>query len=75
MRVTGNMRIDAIAGPVLASADRITGNLQVVGNRGGVPLNANTMGGVMQCQKNLPAPTGSGNVVTLKKDQSRGSDR
>jgi hypothetical protein len=72
MNVTGNMQIDAMAGPVLASANRITGNMQVIGNRGGATLNANTMGGVMQCKENLPAPTGSGNVATLKEDQCLG---
>lgn len=72
LSVTGNLQIDAMVGPALAAANRITGNLQAVGNRGGVTLDANTMGGVMQCKENLPAPTGSGNVATLKEDQCLG---
>jgi hypothetical protein len=69
MSVTGDMQIDAMAGRASASGNRVTGNLQVIGNLGGVALNSNTMGGVMQCKENLPAPTGSGNVATLKEDQ------
>jgi hypothetical protein len=69
MAVTGDMQIDAMTGPASASGNRITGNIQVVGNLGGVTLNSNRAGGVMQCKENLPAPTGSGNVATLKEDQ------
>ena len=69
MAVTGDLQIDAMAGPVSASGNRITGNLQVVANLGGVALNSNRVGGVMQCKENLPAPSGSGNVATLKEDQ------
>jgi hypothetical protein len=72
MSVTGDMQINAMAGLATASGNRITGNMQVVGNRGGVALTSNTMGGVMQCKENLPAPTGSGNVATLKEDQCLG---
>jgi hypothetical protein len=69
--ITGDLQIDAMAGPVVASANRVTGNLQAIGNRGGLTFNGNTMGGVMQCKENLPAPTGSGNSATLKEDQCR----
>jgi hypothetical protein len=69
MRVTGDIQLDAMSGPATFSGNRATGNLQVVGNLGGVTLNSNTLGGVMQCKENLPAPTGSGNVATLKEDQ------
>ncbi|KNZ31435.1 MAG: hypothetical protein AD742_15530 [Methylibium sp. NZG] len=72
LSVTGDMQIDAMTGPTAASGNRITGNMQVVGNRGGVTLTSNTMGGVMQCKENLPAPTGSRNVATLKEDQCVG---
>ena len=61
-----------MAGPALAADNLITGNLQVVGNLGGITLNANAIGGVMQCKANLPAPTGSANVATLKEDQRLG---
>jgi hypothetical protein len=69
--IVGDLQFDAMAGPVMASNNRVTGNLQVMANRGGVSLTGNRMGGVMQCKDNLPAPTGSGNVATLKEDQCR----
>ena len=72
MAITGDLQIDAMAGPVSASNNRVTGNLQAMGNRGGVALLGNRMGGVMQCNDNLPAPTGSANVATLKQDQCLG---
>jgi hypothetical protein len=70
--IRGDLQIDAMPGAVSASANQVTGNLQVIANRGGVALNGNRMGGVMQCKDNLPAPTGSGNVATLKEDQCLG---
>jgi hypothetical protein len=72
MRITGNLQLDAMTGPATLAGNRVTGNLQAVGNRGGVALIDNTMGGTMQCKENLPAPTGSGNVATLKEDQCLG---
>jgi hypothetical protein len=70
--VTGDLQFDAMTGPVNASNNRVTGNLQAMANRGGVALQDNRMGGVMQCKDNLPAPTGRGNVATLKQDQCLG---
>jgi hypothetical protein len=69
LRVTGNLQIDAMQGPVFFSGNRAGGSLQAFGNRGGLTLNGNTMAGVMQCKDNLPPPTGSANVATLKEDQ------
>lgn len=70
--IRGDLQVDAMAGPVSASSNRVSGNLQAMANRGSVTLTGNTFGGVMQCKDNLPAPTGSGNVATLKEDQCRG---
>jgi hypothetical protein len=67
--VLGNLQVDNMGGAVSASGNRVSGNLQAMANRGGVALLANTFGGVMQCKDNRPAPTGSGNVATLKEDQ------
>lgn len=72
LSITGDLQIDAMAGPVSASDNRVGGNLQAMANRGGVLFVANRMNGVMQCKENLPPPTGSGNVATLKEDQCRG---
>ena len=70
-RITGDLQIDAMQGPVTASANAVGGNLQAVGNRGGLALSANRMGGNLQCKENQPAPTGSGNVASSKEDQCR----
>jgi hypothetical protein len=72
LSITGDLQIDAMAGPVSASDNRVGGNLQAMANRGGALFVANRMSGVMQCKDNLPPPTGSGNVATLKEDQCRG---
>jgi hypothetical protein len=42
-----------------------------VGNRGGLSLAANRMIGALQCKENQPAPSGSGNVASIKEDQCR----
>jgi hypothetical protein len=67
--VLGDLQIDSMRGVVSASGNRVSGNLQAMANRGGIALLANTFGGVMQCKDNRPAPTGRGNVATLKEDQ------
>jgi hypothetical protein len=69
--IRGDLQIDAMPGAVTAASNLVTGNLQAIGNRGGLSFNGNRMGGVMQCKDNLPPPTGSGNVATLKEDQCR----
>ena len=69
LSASGDLQIDSMQGPVVATNNRISGNAQVMANRGGVQLSTNRFGGVMQCKDNLPAPTGSGNVATLKQDQ------
>ncbi len=71
LAATGDLQIETMQGPVVATNNRISGNAQVMANRGGVTLSTNRFGGVMQCKDNLPAPTGSGNVATLKEDQCR----
>jgi hypothetical protein len=69
--IGGDLQIDAMNGPVAASGNAIGGNLQAVGNRGGLSLAANRMIGALQCKENQPAPSGSGNVASIKEDQCR----
>jgi len=69
--ISGDLQIDAMTGPIVASGNGINGNLQAMGNRGDLNLTANTIGAAMQCKENAPAPTGSGNVATIKEDQCR----
>ncbi len=68
-RITGDLQIDAMRGPVSAAGNTVGGSLQAVGNRGGVTLNANAMNGNLQCKENQPAPAGGGNTAALKEDQ------
>lgn len=57
----GSARIEAI---------RVNGDLQLFSNRGTQTVNRNTIGGNLQCKSNVPAPTGTGNVVGgTKEDQ------
>jgi hypothetical protein len=70
--IRGDLQIDAMSGPVSASGNQLVGNLQVMSNRGGVALIANRLGGALQCKDNLPAPTGSANVASIKEDQCLG---
>lgn len=58
-------------GPLLAAGNRVNGNLQAFGNRGGVSLIGNAINGNLQCKENVPAPTGSGNTAASKEDQCR----
>jgi hypothetical protein len=69
--ITGDLQIDGLRGPVTASSNALGGNLQAVANTGGLIFSANRMAGAMQCKDNQPAPTGSGNVASIKQDQCR----
>lgn len=69
--IAGDLQIESMSGPVSASGNRLGGNLQATGNRGGVALLSNRMEGALQCTGNLPAPTGSGNVASVRQEQCR----
>lgn len=68
-RITGDLQFDGMAAPLLAEGNTIGGNLQAVGNRGGVELSLNRINGNLQCKENDPAPTGGGNRAASKEDQ------
>lgn len=69
--IVGDLQVESMSGPVSASGNRLGGNIQATGNRGGVVLLSNRMEGALQCTGNLPAPTGSGNVASIRQDQCR----
>lgn len=57
----GSARLEAI---------RVNGDIQLFSNRGTQTVNRNTIGGNLQCKSNVPAPTGTGNIVGgTKEDQ------
>jgi hypothetical protein len=71
-RITGDLQVDANSGPIEARRNRVGGSIQIVGNRGANVIDSNRVAGNLQCKENLPAPTGSGNVVEgVKEDQCR----
>lgn len=69
--IVGDLQLESMSGPVSASGNRLGGNLQATDNRGGVALLSNRMEGALQCTGNLPAPTGSGNVASIRQEQCR----
>lgn len=53
-------------------ANRVTGDVQSFTNRGTQVISSNRINGNLQCKENVPAPTGSGNIVGgNKEDQCR----
>lgn len=69
LRITGDLQIDAMQGPVLADANQIGGSLQAVGNRGGVAITGNRIVGNLQCKENQPAPYAADNTAASIEDQ------
>jgi hypothetical protein len=68
-RINGDILFDDNAGPLLANANVLGGNLQAFKNTGGVTLTVNRMKGNLQCKENTPAPTGGRNRAASKEDQ------
>jgi hypothetical protein len=70
--VSGEVLVDGQSGAVAINNNRIgigvAGNVEVYGNLGGTAINGNRVGGNLQCKDNLPAPTGSRNIVTGNKE-------
>lgn len=72
--VGGDIQYEQNRGSLEARRNRVGGNVQVFGNRGGttIVVDANRIDGNLQCKENAPAPTGGGNVVQgSKEDQCR----
>lgn len=61
--VTADIQYETNTLPLTAAENRVGGNIQVVGNRGGAAITSNTVDGNLQCKENSPAPTGGGNRV------------
>jgi hypothetical protein len=61
--ITADLQYDANDRRLVAHSNPVGGNIQIVGNRGGVDVSANRVDGNLQCEENSPAPTGGANVV------------
>jgi hypothetical protein len=62
-RIVGDLQYDDNSRRLVAHSNTVGGNIQVVGNDGGVDVSANRVDGNLQCKENQPAPTGGANVV------------
>jgi hypothetical protein len=70
-RVGGSVQLKP-GGSAIVWRNSITGDLQSFSNRGTQSFVSNHINGNMQCKSNVPAPTGSGNIVQgNKEDQCR----
>jgi hypothetical protein len=67
--IIGDLQFESNRGFLLATANRVGGNMQVFQNTGGVTLLNNIIAQNLQCKANRPAPTGSGNRAGSKEDQ------
>lgn len=71
-RISGDLQYDAMSRLLKANDNVVGGNVQVVGNDGGVRLYGNRIDGALQCKENRPAPVGARNVAGEgKEDQCR----
>ena len=69
MGIGGSVQLKVNAGLLWLQDLRVTGDIQLFDNRGGATLNRNVVNGNLQCQGNVPAPSGSGNGAASKEDQ------
>lgn len=70
--IAGTVLIDENTGPVAATRNRVTGDMQFFANRGGTTVSENRINGNLQCKENSPAPMGFGNRAASKEDQCAG---
>jgi hypothetical protein len=66
-RIDGSVQIEQGGAFTLARAF-VGSDVQVFTNRGAIAVRRNTIEGNLQCKENVPAPTGSGNVVHGNKE-------
>lgn len=71
--VGGNIKVADQSGAVAIVGNRVgvgvAGDVEAQSNFGGTTISTNRIGGNLMCQDNLPAPTGSGNVVAGNKEE------
>jgi hypothetical protein len=70
VRLGGSLQAEQNNGRFIFSRNIIGSDLQANANRGtGLTISSNRIDGNLQCQSNVPAPTGSGNTAASKEDQ------
>ena len=69
-RVGGTLEVESNTGTHLLSRNTVSGDMKVNQNTGvSTTVQYNRINGNLQCQDNLPAPTGTGNTASLKEGQ------
>jgi hypothetical protein len=72
VRINGDILFDSNNRLLLATSNKVGGNIQAFQNTGGVTISFNTIDGNLQCKENIPKPTGRRNVVHgSKEDQCK----
>ena len=68
--VTGNLSVlSSGPGTFTIGSNIVNGNLSFINNKGSSSVTFNTVGGILGCQVNNPAPASSGNSAALKTGQ------
>ena len=67
--VTGDVSLADNRGPAELSGNEVGGSTQANTNTGGLTISANRIVNGLQCQDNVPAPAGGGNVAAQKQGQ------
>ena len=67
----GSVELSKNVGLLSLSDLRVSGDIPLLGNKGGVTVNRNSSGGNLQCGGNDPAPTGAGNNAAVEEGQCR----
>jgi hypothetical protein len=69
-QIGGSLQVEQNNGAFNFSRNRVGSDLQAKQNTGtGLTISSNRINGNLQCQENVPAPVGSGNVAASKEDQ------
>ncbi|WNV76811.1 hypothetical protein [Geodermatophilus sp. DSM 44513] len=67
--VTGDVQLAENRNPIRVEDNDVVGSVQAEKNTGGTEITGNRIGNGLQCQANLPAPVGGGNVAKQKQGQ------
>ena len=71
-KIGGSIQTVANNGSSKIARNYVGADVQVFSHRNGIAIGSNSVDGNLQCKENVPAPTGSGNVVQgNKEDQCR----
>ncbi len=67
--INGDVQVQSNISTVILSDNTIVGSVQASKNTGGIDITSNSIGNGLQCQDNIPAPTGGDNIAKQKQGQ------